>query len=61
VTNSFKRGVAASGMWDTASLPPGDYILRAWVADIRGNAAVANRDLPVTIEPATNAGLSAPQ
>ena len=61
VTNSFKHAVAASGVWDTTSLPPGDYILRVWVADIRGNMAVANRDLPVTIEPATSAGLSAPQ
>jgi hypothetical protein len=61
VTNSFTRGVAASGAWDTTSLPPGDYILRVWVADIRGNTAVANRDLPVTIEPATHAALMAPQ
>ena len=51
VTNTFRHGVAASGVWDTTSLPPGDYILRVWVADIRGNTAVANRDLPVTIEP----------
>jgi DNA-binding beta-propeller fold protein YncE len=53
VTNSFKGGAAASGVWDTTSLPPGDYILRVWAADFNGNTAVANRDLPVTIEPAT--------
>jgi hypothetical protein len=51
VTNRFKGGEAASGLWDTTSLPPGDYILRVWAADINGNAAVANRDLAVTIEP----------
>jgi hypothetical protein len=56
VTNSLKRGVAASGVWDTTSLPPGEYILRVSVVDIRGNAAVANRDLPVTIGPAANPG-----
>src|SRR6185436_12615297 len=58
VTNRFTGGAAASGAWDTSSLAPGDYILRVWVADINGNTA--NRDLPVTIEPAANAGLSAP-
>jgi DNA-binding beta-propeller fold protein YncE len=50
VTNHFKHGIAAPDVWDTTTLPPGDYILRAWVADIRGNAAAANRDVPVTIE-----------
>jgi hypothetical protein len=50
VTNSFKDGAAASGAWDTTSMTPGDYILRVWAADINGNTAVANRDLPVTIE-----------
>jgi hypothetical protein len=58
VTNSFKHGVAAADVWDTTSLPPGDYILRAWVADIRGNTAVANRDLPITIEPIAATGSS---
>ena len=61
VTNSFKDGEGASGVWDTTMLPPGDYILRVWVADINGNTAVANRDVPVTIEPVITAGLSAPQ
>jgi hypothetical protein len=48
-TSSLRDGVAAEGFWDTTQLPPGDYILRAWVADIRGNVATEHRDLPITI------------
>ncbi len=48
-SNTFRDGVAAQGFWDTALLAPGDYILRIWASDVRGNAAVTNRDLPVTI------------
>jgi hypothetical protein len=51
VTNTFRDGVAAQGFWDTTLLPPGDYTLRAWAADIRGNVATANRDLPVVVAP----------
>ena len=50
VTNRLHDGVAAAGTWDTTALPPGNYTLRIHAADTRGNAAVANRDLPVTIE-----------
>jgi hypothetical protein len=50
VTNTLRDGVAARGFWDTSELPPGDYILRIWAADINGNVATANRDLPVTIQ-----------
>ncbi len=49
VTNTFHNGVASEGLWDTATLPPGDYIVRAWASDISGNVALSNRDLPVTI------------
>jgi streptogramin lyase len=49
VTNTFRGGVAAPGMWDTGQIQPGDYILRVRVADINGNEAVARRDLQVTI------------
>jgi hypothetical protein len=49
VTNTLRDGRAARGVWDTGALPPGDYIVRAWAADINGNAAAANRDLAVTI------------
>ena len=50
ITNTLRDGVAARGFWDTTELPPGDYILRIWAADINGNVATANRDLPVTIQ-----------
>jgi DNA-binding beta-propeller fold protein YncE len=49
VTTTFRGGVAAEGHWDTAQLEPGDYVLRILAADIRGNIAIANRDLPVRI------------
>jgi sugar lactone lactonase YvrE len=48
-TNTFDAGVAAEAFWDTTALPPGDYVLRIWARDIRGNVAVANRDLRVTV------------
>jgi sugar lactone lactonase YvrE len=51
VTNTFRDGVAAAGFWDTTTLAPGNYTLRIHAVDVRGNEAVANRDLPVTIEP----------
>jgi hypothetical protein len=56
VTNTFRDGVAAAGLWDPTSLAPGDYILRVRVADLHGNEAQLNRDLAVTIagrEPAS--------
>jgi len=49
VTNTFRDGVASPGIWDTASAPPGNYILRVLAEDIRGNDAIANRDVRVTI------------
>jgi sugar lactone lactonase YvrE len=52
ITNTLRDGAAARGVWDTSELPPGDYVLRVWAADINGNVATVNRDLPVTIEPA---------
>jgi len=50
VTNTFRDGIAASGVWDTTTLEPGNYTLRVRAADIRGNEATANRDVQVTIE-----------
>jgi sugar lactone lactonase YvrE len=47
VTNRLDEGKASEGFWDTSRLPSGNYILRAWAADISGN--IVNRDLPVTI------------
>jgi hypothetical protein len=49
VTNRLDGGIASPGAWDTSALPAGDYIVRVLAADVRGNAAIANRDLPVTI------------
>jgi hypothetical protein len=49
VTNTFQKGVAAPGWWDTTALAPGNYTLRIWAADINGNVATAKRDVPVTI------------
>jgi sugar lactone lactonase YvrE len=50
VTNRFGGGVASADAWDATALPPGDYTLRILAADIRGNEATANRDLPITKE-----------
>jgi sugar lactone lactonase YvrE len=47
VTNRLDEGRASEGFWDTSRMPSGNYILRAWAADISGN--IVERDLPVTI------------
>ena len=47
VTNRLDEGMASEGFWDTSRLPSGNYILRAWAADISGNTV--ERDLPITI------------
>jgi sugar lactone lactonase YvrE len=47
VTNRFDQGRATEDLWDTARLPPGNYILRGWAADISGN--VTQRDVPVVL------------
>lgn len=49
VTSTLHDGIAADGAIDTAPFAPGDYIVRVLAADIAGNEATANRDLPVTI------------
>jgi hypothetical protein len=48
-TSTLRRGVASQQFWDTSQLPPGDYIVRVWASDIRGNVAKENRDVPVTV------------
>jgi hypothetical protein len=55
-TNTLRDGAAGAGHWDTRLLPPGDYLLRIVASDIRGNTALANRDLPVTITPPPGEG-----
>jgi len=47
VTNRLEAGQASEGLWDTSRVPSGNYILRAWAADISGNTV--ERDLPITI------------
>ena len=49
VTSTLRDGVATDGVLDTTTLPPGDYTLRILAADISGNEATRNRDLPITI------------
>ena len=49
VTSTLREGVASPGVWDTTTLPPGNYTLRILAADIEGNQALANRDVPVTV------------
>jgi sugar lactone lactonase YvrE len=47
VTNRLDRGQTTEGFWDTDRMPPGNYVLRAWAADVTGN--MVDRDLPVTL------------
>ena len=54
VSNTFNGGIASRGAWDTTVLAPGDYIIRVIAADIRGNQATTNRDLAVTVVPASS-------
>jgi hypothetical protein len=49
VTNTVLDGTARTGLWDTTAQQPGDYVLRILAADIVGNEALANRDVPITI------------
>lgn len=49
VTNVARHARIAPGSWNPASLPAGDYIVRIYAADMAGNVAVTNRELPITI------------
>lgn len=49
VTNIVRDGRAFAGVWDTAQLPPGNYVLRIIAADFSGNEAQEGRDLLITI------------
>jgi hypothetical protein len=48
VTNSVRNGEAVPGSWDTATVPPGDYVVRVMVRDREGNTAF--QDLKVAVE-----------
>ncbi|MDR7191965.1 gluconolaconase [Luteimonas terrae] len=50
VTNTVRDGRLEPGLWDAAALPAGDYIVRITARDASGNAALANRDLAVTLQ-----------
>ncbi|MFL6257449.1 MAG: gluconolaconase [Pyrinomonadaceae bacterium] len=50
VTNTVRQGRAERGVWDTSTLPPGDYTLRILAADFSGNEAVDNRDVLITVD-----------
>jgi sugar lactone lactonase YvrE len=50
VTNTVRDGIARTGSWRAADLPPGDYVLRILATDYAGNEAKAGRDLAITIE-----------
>jgi sugar lactone lactonase YvrE len=54
VSNTLRDGVASVQGWDTTTLAPGDYMLRVIAADVQGNDALANRELPVRILPQSN-------
>jgi hypothetical protein len=50
VTNTVRDGHAAQGVWDTAQLPKGDYVLRIIAADYSGNEAQEGRDVLITVQ-----------
>ncbi len=50
VTNTVRDGRAAPGLWETAELPGGDYILRIIAADYSGNEAQEGRDVLIRVK-----------
>ncbi|HRO27527.1 MAG TPA: gluconolaconase [Luteimonas sp.] len=55
-SNHVRGDTVAFGRWDPSSLPPGDYIVRAFGEDAAGNLAIGARDLAVTLVDAPPAG-----
>jgi sugar lactone lactonase YvrE len=49
VTTTYQQGIATDGLLDPGRIEPGDYTLRILAADLSGNEAGANRDLPIRI------------
>ncbi|MCM3872931.1 MAG: NHL repeat-containing protein [Pyrinomonadaceae bacterium] len=50
VTNIIRDGSGTAGVWDTTSLPKGNYLLRIFAADCSGNEAQQGRDLLIAIK-----------
>ncbi|WP_101926794.1 MULTISPECIES: gluconolaconase [Luteimonas] len=50
VTNTVRDGRLEPGLWTPDTLPAGDYRVRITARDASGNAALANRDLPITLQ-----------
>ena len=49
LTNTIRDGRATAGVWDTTSLPKGNYLLRIIAADYSGNEAQQGQDLLIAI------------
>lgn len=50
VSNHYEHGAARQGLLDLSALQPGDYTLRIRAADVRGNEAIANRDVRLMVD-----------
>ena len=49
LTNTIRDGRAEAGVWDTTSLPKGNYLLHISAADYSGNEAQQGTDVLITI------------
>ena len=49
LTNTVRDGELATGLWQPAELPEGDYIIRITAQDYSGNTAIEGRELPVRL------------
>jgi DNA-binding beta-propeller fold protein YncE len=49
LTNTIRDGRATAGVWDTTSLPKGNYLLHIIAADYSGNEAQQGQDLLIAI------------
>jgi DNA-binding beta-propeller fold protein YncE len=49
LTNTIRDGRAEAGVWDTTSLPKGNYLLHILAADYSGNEAQQGQDLLIAI------------
>src|SRR6266850_2415248 len=49
LTNTIRDGRATAGIWDTTSLPKGNYLLHIIAADYSGNEAQQGTDILITI------------